>query len=329
MAFQQTGAMTLTDWAKRQDPDGKSASIVEMLSQTNEVLQDMMFVEGNLPTGHRTTVRTGLPAVAWRMLNYGVPQGKATTAQVTDTVGMLEAFSSVDKDLVELSGNYNEFRLSESRAFLEAMNQEMARTVFYGDTDLEPEKFLGLSPRFSDLSADSGENIVDAGGSTAAGNSSIWLVCWSDQTCHGIFPKGSKAGLQHEDLKIETVEDENGDKFRAYQDHWQWKAGLVLRDWRYVVRIANIDVDALVSDTNAPDLLELLIRAHHKLPNPNMGKCAIYANRTVRTMLDTQAQRKNNVQLYIDSAAGKPQTMFWGIPIRTCDAISVTEDPIA
>ncbi len=173
MAFQQTGAMTLTDWAKRQDPDGKSASIVEMLSQTNEVLQDMMFVEGNLPTGHRTTVRTGLPAVAWRMLNYGVPQGKATTAQVTDTVGMLEAFSSVDKDLVELSGNHNEFRLSESRAFLEAMNQEMARTVFYGDTDLEPEKFLGLSPRYSDLSAESGENIVDAGGSTAAGTRPI------------------------------------------------------------------------------------------------------------------------------------------------------------
>jgi hypothetical protein len=38
-------------------------TIVEMLSQVNEILDDMLWVEGNLPTGHKTTVRTGLPSL--------------------------------------------------------------------------------------------------------------------------------------------------------------------------------------------------------------------------------------------------------------------------
>jgi len=58
MAGVGTLAFTLAEWAKRLDPDGKVAKIVEILNQTNEILMDMMFVEGNLPTGHRTTVRT-------------------------------------------------------------------------------------------------------------------------------------------------------------------------------------------------------------------------------------------------------------------------------
>jgi hypothetical protein len=94
-----TGNLSLADWAKRLDPDGKVPTIVELLSQSNEVLLDMQWREGNLPTGHRTTVRTGLPAVAWRLLNQGVTPSKSTTAQIDEQCGMLEAWSEVDKDL--------------------------------------------------------------------------------------------------------------------------------------------------------------------------------------------------------------------------------------
>ena len=82
---------TLVDFAKRTDPDGKIDSIVEMLAETNEVLEDMSFQEGNLPTGHRSTIRSGLPASTWRKLNYGVQPSKSTTVQITDTCGMLES----------------------------------------------------------------------------------------------------------------------------------------------------------------------------------------------------------------------------------------------
>ena len=80
---------TLADVAKATDPDGKIATIVEILNETNEMLDDMVWVEGNLPTGHRTTVRAGLPSPTWRKLYGGVQPTKATNVQVTDTTGML------------------------------------------------------------------------------------------------------------------------------------------------------------------------------------------------------------------------------------------------
>ncbi|MCQ4021275.1 major capsid protein, partial [Klebsiella pneumoniae] len=133
------------------------------------------IVEGNLPTGHRTTIRSGLPSATWRLLNYGVQPSKSTTVQVTDGIGMLETYAEIDKSLADLNGNTAEFRLSEDRAFIEAMNQQMAQTLFYGDTSVNPQQFMGLSSRYSDLTATNAQNIIDAGG-TGTDNTSIWLI---------------------------------------------------------------------------------------------------------------------------------------------------------
>ena len=205
MATLASNVLTLADWAKRLDPDGKVPAIVELLEQTNEILADMLWMEGNLPTGHRVTVRTGLPTVAWRLLNQGVQPSKSTTAQVDEAVGILEAWSEVDKDLVDLNGNGPAFRLSEAMAFIEAMNQEMASTLFYGNASADPEEFTGLAVRYSSLSAANAQNIVDGGG-TGSDNSSIWLCGWGANSLFGIFPKGSTAGLEHNDLGLQTVQ---------------------------------------------------------------------------------------------------------------------------
>ena len=61
MATIGSTALTYADWAKRVDDGYKIASIIEILSQTNEILDDILVVEGNLPTGHKTTIRSGLP----------------------------------------------------------------------------------------------------------------------------------------------------------------------------------------------------------------------------------------------------------------------------
>ena len=102
---------TLLDVAKSLDPDGKTADIVELLNQTNPVLQDVPFVEGNLATGHQHTIRTGLPSAFWGRAYKGVPVSKSARATVTDTAGFLEARSEVDKKVCNLNGNSAEFRL--------------------------------------------------------------------------------------------------------------------------------------------------------------------------------------------------------------------------
>lgn len=336
MATLGASVLTLADWAKRLDPSGKVSMIVELLSQTNEILTDMLWAEGNLPTGHRITVRTGLPTVAWRLLNQGVTPSKGTTAQIDETVGILEAWSEVDKDLAELNGNTGAFRLSEASGFIEAMNQEMAQTLIYGNSGTAPEEFTGLATRYSDIGGGSpanSANILDGGG-TGSDNSSIWLVVWGDQTCMGIFPKGSKAGLVHEDLGLVTVETTAGiagQRMRAYQDRWQWKCGVALKDWRYVSRIANIDISQLVAKSSAADLIELMIKAIHRIPNLRAGRPAFYMNRSCFQMLDIQ--RRDDVisggGLAYSNVDGVIIPTFRGIPVRLCDALLESEAQVA
>lgn len=335
MATLSTGALTLADWAKRLDPDGKVPVVAELLSQSNEILEDAVFMEGNLPTGHRVTIRTGLPAVYWRSLNQGVPSSKSTTAQVDESCGMLEAYSRVDKDLAELNGNTAAFRLSEDQAFLEAMNQTQAQTLFYGNPATDPRQYLGLATRYGAISgAANSQNILNATGTGGATNTSIWLVVWGDNTVFCPFPKGSKAGLVQEDTGQLTVYDGNNNPYQAYQTHYQWKNGLVVKDWRYIVRIANISVTALVTNSSPADLIALMSRSLDRIPNLSMGRAAFYMNRTIYSFLRLQALNKSNAALAIEKGLnqfGSPQTWmsFESVPLRRCDQILATETQIS
>jgi len=343
MATIGSTALTYADWAKRMDDGYKVAAIVELLSQTNEILDDMLVVEGNLPTGHKTTVRTGIPQATWRLLNQGVPNAKSTTAQITDTVGNLETYSVIDKDIADLNGNTAAFRLSESRGFIEGMSQQMATTLIYGNQSTNPERFTGLAPRYSTVTAANAAtaaNVLDAGG-TGSDNTSLWVVTWGSDTSHGIFPKGKVTGLQHKDMGEWPVTDSNGYTYQAYREHFKWELGLAVRDWRFNARVCNIDVSDLTG-ASAANLLNLITRALHRLPTTKasatavqssdaptiqgeMGRTVIYCNRVLRTYLDLQAQNKTNVLLRLDEFDGKPVTSFRGIPVRTVDAILNTE----
>ena len=330
MATLNATSVSLVDLAKRLDPDGKTAVVAELLSQSNEVLTDMLFQEGNLPTGERVTVRTGLPSATWRLLNQGVASSKSTTAQITEQCGMLEARGQVDVDIAKLASDLSGFRLSEATPHMEAMNQEAAQTLFYGNSGLAQEEFMGLSPRYSSLSANNASNVINAGG-TGSDNSSIWLVVWGPQTVYGIFPKGSAAGLIHEDLGVADAFDSNNNRFRAYLDRWQWKLGIALKDWRYCVRICNIDISNLVAQSGAADLIEMMIKAWHSIPFMSMGRPVFYMNRTCMQMLDIA--RRNDVLagggLKYENVDGVPLYSFRGIPVRKCDQLLETESVVS
>ena len=330
-----SGALTLADWAKRLDPSGNVPVVAELLSQTNEILEDAVFMEGNLPTGHRLTIRTGLPQIFYRMINQGVPTSKSLTAQIDEACGMLEARSHIDVKLAMLNGNTAAFRLSEDQAFIEAMNQTMAGAMFYGNPATDPRQFLGLQTRYSSLAAGNGQNILDAGG-TGSNNCSIYLVVWGDNTVFCPFPKGSKAGLNQKDLGEESVPDANGAFFQAMRSLYQWDNGLAVKDWRYVVRIANINVTDLIGQsatqatTAATQIINLMSRALDRIPMLGMGRPVFYANRTLYSMLRVAALNKSNAALSIESALtqfGTPYalTKFLGVPLRKVDQLLNTE----
>jgi hypothetical protein len=326
-----TGNLNLQDWAKRLDPDGKVPTIVELLNQANDVLTDMVWREGNLPTGHRTTVRTGLPVVAWRLLNQGVTPSKSTTAQIDEQCGILEAWSEVDKDLLLLNGNAASFRLSEARAFIEAMNQEFTRVLFYGNGSINPEQFTGLSARYSLSTAPNGSNVIKCGGGGSV-NASIWLVLWGDETITGIFPKGSKAGLVHEDFGEQTAEltaGLPGSRMRVMQERFQWKPGIALKDWRYTVRLCNIDV----TNTDAANIKTIITNMETALETPpnRLGKPVFYMNRTMRRLLRREARESvgSGGGLTYENFDGKRILMFGDVPIRLVDQLLNTEATVS
>ena len=326
----KAGAVTLLDFAKSIDPDGKVANTIDLLSQTNEIITDMLWKEGNLPTGHRTSMRTGLPTAIWRQLYGGVPPSKSTRATVDDSCGMLEARSEVDLDLANLNGNAAAFRMSEAEGFLEAMNQAFAQTLFYGDTSVNPERFLGLSARYSLSTALNGQNIIKMGGSSNA-NNSIWLIGWGENTICGIYPKASQAGLQHWDLGELDAFDASNNRYRALADRWQWKCGLTRADWRFAVRICNIDQTAILADTTGGTIkiLEAMIKAIKRIPAMSKCRPAFYVNRTIAQMLTIQAMNKSSNALGLKAGAGQFDTDFLGIPIRMSDQLLSTEANVA
>lgn len=343
MAVLGTNNLTLLDWGKRIDPKGSVAAIAEMLSQTNEILTDAVWKKGNLPTGERVVIRTGLPAVYWRALNAGVLPSKSTTAQVDEACGILEAYSNIDIDLASLNGNTNAFRLSEDMPFIEAMNQQLVSTMFYGNPAADPKTFLGLSARYGSLSAGNAANILDgkASSPTSGALCSIWLICWGDNSVYGIFPDGSKAGLLHENLGRVSQNNSDGTLQEVYRSRFQWKAGIVLKDWRYAVRICNLEVANLrtvgsgteQAATSTTNILHQMVKALYRIPNPNAGRCAFYCNRTAHSALSRIAMDKSASALSIQQGLtqfGSPHSWLslLGVPIRQCDGLLNTETTV-
>jgi hypothetical protein len=341
MAALSTYWPTLLDVARRLDPNGSISAVAEILNQTNEILDDIPFVEGNLPTGHKTTLRAKIPTPTWRLLNQGVVPVKSTTNQITEVCGILEARSEVDCDMAKMNGNTAEWRLSEDLPIIEGIGQELASTLIDGDTSIDPEQFVGLSPRYYSLasSVTTSENIIDGGG-TGSDNTSVWLVGWSNATVHGIYPKGSKAGLTQEDLGKQTVitDMKTGARMEAYVTRYQQVAGLCVRDWRYAVRIANIDISDLETAGDAADssanLIKLMSIALDKIPNLSSCRPVFYMNNRVRAMLRVKLMSKSNVFLTLEDLKGasgitRPTLQFMGVPCRRVDAIGVAEEQIS
>ena len=326
---------TLMDVARRSG-DAKISAIVEIMNKANPILDDIPWLECNSGVTHITTIRTGIPTPTWRMLNSGVPNIKSTTKQIKAGCGMLEAYSEVDADQVTLARRNGgqqgaaDFLASENAAVIEGFGQEIARAMVYGDPS-DPKEPVGLVNYFNALPVGGVENNVIDGGGVGSDNTSIWLIQWGPDSVHGLYPQGSKAGLSENYKGIVTVKDNDGNQFEAHRTHYKWDAGLVVRDWRSAVRIANVDVsEAVANSANALNILAALTRAVYKLPKKSaMTRTAIYMRKELITLLDLQCQAKSNLLLGYVDVCGKPVLHFRGIPIREQETLLCTETAIA
>lgn len=336
---------TLANWAKSRDPNGSAAMIVELLNQSNEIISDVLWSEGNLPLGNRTSIRVKLPSVTTRQIGQGVATSTSREAQFDDAMSIIEAWNSVDCKLADLEADAGRYRLMKALPYFEAMSQEFAYLWFYGDSTQDPTQFFGMTPRYATMvaaTAASAQNVINGGGSGSV-NTSMWLITHGEKSCKGIFPRGSKAGLTHTNWgkQIEiTTAGYPSTQLAVYKDQYEWDCGVALADWRWNVRICNIDTTNLTSQQGAADLFDLMTQAMYRLPsistpasttgNPMSdisipGKTVWYCDRTARMNLERQANNKVSNQLTWENFNGVKQLTFKGIPIKNCDQLSNAE----
>lgn len=323
---------TLIDLQSRLDQNGNVAAIMEMLARQNPIITDAIYMQANNGTKHRALVRTGIPEPVYRRFNRGVPNVKTTTTPLEYATAMLEAYSEVDKEMVDISGNAAAFRASESRGIIQGFNNRVSRAIFYDNEKVTAEGVTGLTPVYSDVSAKTATQIVDGGG-RGSNNTSVWFITWGEASTHMIYPAGMPMGLDHKDLGEVTAFDPEGAKFQAYRDWYRWHIGLGFKDWEGNARIANIDMTALTKDAaTGADLIDLMIEASTRLNTGlvNEGKTIIYANRRVISYLKRQAMNAKNVNLSYEQVLGwdgmtRKELYFDGFPVRQTDELLTTE----
>jgi hypothetical protein len=331
MATLAQNSLTMFDLAKLRDPDGSTADIVEMLAETNAIIPDMRLIECNNQTLHKTTRRASLPKGAFRRIGEGVDSGKSTTIQVTDATARYETTSIVDEMLLDgAAGDKKEaILLSESRAFLQGMNNDMAKQLFYASKDADAAAFDGLFTRFARGGAGATDQLYAGqilnNGGTGSALTSMALCVWGDDSIAGLYPKGSVAGLQHEDKGKQKVMD--GTKsFWAYHKQFIWNIGLCIRDPRQFARLANIDYATVSSSSaNLSAFLKKVIELEERIANYKSGSAAFYCNKRIFTLLRLAIHDKVTGQLTWETVAGSRVMMWNGIPVRCCDEILNTE----
>lgn len=346
MATLTPGAMTYAEWALRHDPDGKTSELVDMLSQCNGIIDDMMTVECQSGNAYEFTQVTKLPTPTRRVYNMGIPASLAGVAKLISTCSEYGDWVKFDKSLAELGGTLNELRAQEDELHVEGFVQKVATDLFYGNRLTDPTQFTGLANIYNTVSTATSaiaRNVIDCNG-VGSDNTSMWLITWGKKQLHTIYPRGTKIGLQHIDMGLLPAVDSNGNEYLAYRTYLQWNLGLVIEDWRFCVRACNIDTSDL-SGGSAANLINTLVRMVHRMPVQPVGvgpvqnmtksvapvapmRSAIYCNRTIAEAIDLQAMNKTNVLLKMEEWDGESVTTFRGIPIRVNDAILDTESRV-
>ena len=323
---------TLVDVASRTDAYGEIAPIAEVLSQNNAILKHVRFKECNMTEGYKHSIRTGIPEPTWRGMYEGVQPTKSTTASVVDVTSNVEMYTEVDMDLANINGNSAKWRLSEQAPSLQGMANAVAQALYYGDNDKDIRKFTGLATRYNTLkkTVPCSKNCISAKPSDYAGGqdgfTSVFIVNRSQFI--GLYPKGSRMGLQHTDKGQVTIDAPVGGRMEACRDHYKWQVGAARMAWPGLARVCNIPMKGGLVDLSPDQLIKTLIVAKNRIPASLRKDLVMLMPTEVFTALEISALDKSSSCVKIVEAANQFQTNFFQIPMEADDAISLTEAEI-
>jgi hypothetical protein len=173
--------------------------------------------------------------------------------------------------------------------------------------------------------------VLRGGGAAQSGgtadNRSIWLINWQPRKVYGIYPKASQLGLQKMNLSKNgplRVPDPNDatKTLLAYVTRYQWKLGLAVEDYRYVVRIQWDPSDSTTFAATAKALVMSMQDALETIFDREQGNLHWYMDRTSKKRFNYELANAGESRFltYLDQG-GRIQEMFMGVPIHVSDSL--------
>lgn len=331
MSVLGTSNLTLFDLQRQLDPDGSVAKLVNIVSNSNPILEDIPWMQGNRETGNQVSQVTEIEEAGLRAINGYTTPTKSGNKVIVDGAALIESWGEVDSELLRISPNPEQTRMNADKMKIEAMGKKVANLIFYGDTTSDQLEINGLQSRYDTPGTTrdtAGYQLIDAGGDDSD-NASIYIVGWGDDRVYGFYPKNTQAGLEFKDLGEETAEDGSGGLRRVVRSQYIWRCGLSVADPRYVVRICNIKTGSLAADlTTGADLVDGILAGLELLPSLDNITPVIYCSRTIRSFFRRQMNKTDNAYLTWDNIGGKRIMRFAEAKVSTCDALLDTESSV-
>lgn len=327
LTLSMSDRLTAAEMVKRNEIDDEQRQIIELMSETNEILLDAPYVRANDGTTNTQIVRTALPTVSRRHYNKGVGTSASQTDLMHDVCEQLAIYSKVDVSLIKNQKNPEQALTQEQVSFLEAMGQQQAEDILYGNHDTDKDQTNGFAPRRGKLVTGLCEDALAT--HTSNKQTSIYMVKWGPQNCKLIYPKEAAGiGVSRTDKGIQTVEDGNGGEFEAYVNYYQCDFGVSVGNNKSLIRLANIDMNDALSDDECKTIVKKILALSHKLP-AGAGTVSLLCNADIFAAFDQATVERNNVLYSTQDPWGRPIVMLRDMRIRKCDAILNTEAVIA
>ena len=305
------GLWTLGELLSVYEGDEVDPTVVHTILDVQPLFDQAPMLPANNGNSNITQVITKYPELQSRGYNEGVDPAKFAQNTRVDTCGMFAGYSVIDAKMLKQNGNSAAWRAKQETAFIRGFTHGMATRIFQDSQKKDVRSFDGFQVRYNKIN----DQVIDFGGK-GTNLTDIWLINWDPALVHLIHPAKGLAGLQTFDRGEGDAYDKAGKRFRAVLTDFEWDVGLAVEDPAQVIRIANVDVDALKNYETAPSLINTLIEALERVPEGAGGQAAFYMGQSVRGALRLQINNHKNVQLTQENIAGRMVTAFDGVPIH-------------
>lgn len=340
--------LTVAELIRREDPDGKLAQLVDMLTQENRILEDITWLECNNGTYHEDTRTVGEPTGQERTYDEGVTKEAGRTEKVLEPTCMLNGISEVDVKKIQhhvaRGSTPAEARMMEDGFFLRGMTKTLVSRLFDGNRTTDPRRINGINTRsdYNTLQTYGSETRVfdNAGGDCADASvfTSMYIIQWGFKKVECIYPRNDPQGggilpIKMEDYGksiITQASDTSGSKkYPAWQTWFSADFGLFIFDPRCIKRVCNIAVGTAADNAHYFTFDEnALSDAVQELEYGGQG-AVIYCNKAVLKQAQRRANDKGTANFTMDSEGegpfAHPVVRYQGIPMKRVDQITNTQ----